>query len=104
MKDVGEAALSGRLHRLGSFDVFRLETLRPVGDIKAHSFTLLQRTVTVTLNGRKVNENILPAFASDKSVSPRGIKPEILPSKNGGRVLTSMTVSPGIREPLQTGP
>ena len=75
MKDVGEeAALESRLYQLDSLDVFCLGTLRPLGDVKAHSVALFECTITLPLNGRKVNENILAAFASDKSVSLRGIK------------------------------
>ena len=62
MKDVGEAPLESRLYQLDSLDVFCLGTLRPLGDVKAHSFTLFERSVTVTLNSRKVNENIIYRF------------------------------------------
>ena len=73
---MGEAALSSRLRRLGSFDVFRLETLRPLGDVKAHFLTLIERSETVPLNGRKMNKYIVTTgLALDKPETFFGFEP-----------------------------
>ncbi len=60
---------------LDSLDVACSETLRPFGDVKAHSFALLQRTGTHTLNGQKVDEYVLTGFALDKPVTLVVIEP-----------------------------
>ena len=60
---------------LGSLDVFRLETLRPLGDVKAHFLTLFERSVTVPLNGRNMNKYIVTVLALDKPETFFGFEP-----------------------------
>src|SRR5439155_10250397 len=60
---------------LHSLDVVCLQTLRALADLKAHRRALFQGLVAVTLDGRKVHENVVPAFATDKSVAFGCVKP-----------------------------
>ncbi len=66
---MGEAPLESRLYQLDSLDVACSETLRPLGDVKAHSFALFERTGTHALNGQKVDEYVLTGFALNKPVT-----------------------------------
>jgi hypothetical protein len=52
-----------------------LEALWTLGNLKFHRLTFVQRFVAVSLNGRKVNENVLAGLALNEPVALAGIEP-----------------------------
>jgi hypothetical protein len=58
-----------------SGNVRGLEALWTLGNFKFNSLTFVQRFVAVSLNGRKVNENVLARLALDEPKALAGIEP-----------------------------
>ena len=56
-------------------DVCRLEAFGAFQQIKLHGFTLVERAVTVLLDGGEVHEYIFPRGALDESISLRPVEP-----------------------------
>src|SRR5262245_10833644 len=69
---VGEVAGAGDLR---ANHVGGLETLGALQQIELHSFALVQSAVAVLLDGREMNENVLPCGALDKSISFSPVEP-----------------------------
>jgi hypothetical protein len=59
----------------GADDVTRLEPLGALQQIKLHGLALIQRTVTILLDGREMNEDVFPCGPLDKTVSFSPVKP-----------------------------
>jgi hypothetical protein len=59
----------------GADDVTRLEPLGALQQIELHGFALVQRTVTILLDGAEMNEDIFPCGPLDKTVSFSPVKP-----------------------------
>src|SRR6266852_6334424 len=55
--------------------VLGLQTFWPLLHLELHLRTYIQRTITVRLDCRKVNEYVVAARSLDKSVALGGIKP-----------------------------
>src|SRR5208283_5848438 len=74
---------SGRSERVANWlenlcrahDVTRLKPLRAFQQIELDGLTLVQRAVTVLLDGREMHEHILARGALDKSISFRPVEP-----------------------------
>ena len=56
-------------------NVCRLESFGALDDLKLHRGTFLQAAVTVSLDRRKVDENILATLPLDKTIAFAGVKP-----------------------------
>ena len=56
-------------------DLFRLQALRSTRHHEADLCALIQRPVTLGLDRREVDENVLAGFTLDESKSLRGVKP-----------------------------
>jgi hypothetical protein len=56
-------------------DVLRLQTFRPLLDFELDLLSLIQRLVTVALNGGKMDENILARLALNEAKTFRSVKP-----------------------------
>jgi hypothetical protein len=56
-------------------DVRRLQALGAAGNFEFNRLAVVQGLVTVRLNGREVNENILARLALNESESLAGVKP-----------------------------
>ena len=63
------------LGQLDTYDVGGLIALGTLDDFKFHRRAFLQVTVTVTLDGRVVHENVFATLALDEPVPFRGIEP-----------------------------
>jgi hypothetical protein len=59
----------------GAHDVTRLEPLGALQQIKLHGFALIQRAVTILLDGGEMNEDVFPSGPLDKTVSFSPVKP-----------------------------
>jgi hypothetical protein len=59
----------------GADDVTRLEPLGALQQIEFHGFALVQRAIAVLLDGGKMNEDIFPGGALDKSIPFRPVEP-----------------------------
>ena len=55
--------------------VRRLETLGPLGHFELNSRTFIERTVTVRLDGGKMNEDVFACFALNESEALGRVKP-----------------------------
>ena len=59
----------------GAYDVSSLEALGPLGKIELDRFALVQAAVSVFLDRRKMNENILARGPLNESVALGPVKP-----------------------------
>jgi hypothetical protein len=59
----------------GADDVTRLEPLGALQQIELHGFALVQRAVTILLDGGEMNEDIFPCGPLDKTISFSPVKP-----------------------------
>jgi hypothetical protein len=57
------------------YHVLRLQTFRPLLDFELDLLPLIQRLVTVALNGGEVYEHILARLALNKSKTFRSVEP-----------------------------
>ena len=56
-------------------DVFGLEALVALADLKLHKFAFAQRFISVHLNSREVNEDVLSRLTLNEPVPLRGVEP-----------------------------
>src|SRR4051812_45451446 len=61
--------------KLNSANVLGLQTFGSLLYLELHFRALIQRAIAARLNGRKMDEHIVPAGALDESVALRGVKP-----------------------------
>src|SRR5271165_720813 len=59
----------------GAHDIACLEPFRALEQVELHGFTLVQGAITVFLDGRKMNEDILPGGALDEAVAFGSVEP-----------------------------
>jgi hypothetical protein len=59
----------------GADDVTRLEPLGALQQIELHGFALVQRAVTILLDGGEMNEDVFPCGPLDKTISFSPVKP-----------------------------
>jgi hypothetical protein len=69
---VGE---SGLFRLSGANDVTRLEPLGALQQIELHGFALIQRAVTILLDGGEMNEDVFACGPLDKTVSFSPVEP-----------------------------
>jgi hypothetical protein len=66
---------SGLVRFSGADYVSRLEPLGALQQIKLHGFALIQRAVTILLDGGEMNEDIFPCGPLDETISFSPVKP-----------------------------
>src|ERR1700694_2929251 len=67
--------LRGAVAKLCQADLLRLEALRPTLHDKRNSCALVERSISARFNSRKMDEDVFPILALDKSKSLGSVKP-----------------------------
>jgi len=72
---LGKEGLWKNAIRLDADNIGGLEAFGAFQQIKFHGLALIERTVAILLNGGKMNEDILPGWTLNKTVTLRPVKP-----------------------------